>query len=120
VVIVRQGIIHAIPPARTGDLAAEPVASQNPAKARLRDLALALAAYSDLRVCVITYKDGSCELQILYAGPSRPAGTADATKFTGQARQTLSQIRSITDDSGLQAAADLIHATLREASASVT
>ena len=74
---------------------------------------------SDLRVCVITYEDGTWELQILYTGLPRPAGTADAATFTGPAREALSQIRSITGDAALQAAVDLIHATLREADASV-
>jgi hypothetical protein len=35
---------------------------------RLRDLALHLASYRDLRVSVITYEDGSAELEVLHAG----------------------------------------------------
>jgi hypothetical protein len=92
--------------------------SQHLAGARLGNLALALADRSELRVCVITYEDGTCELQILYTGLPRPAGIADAATFTGPARAALGQIRSIAGDSDLQAAADLIYATLRDTDAS--
>jgi hypothetical protein len=118
VVIVRQGIVHDVPPAPIRDLAPVPALSQHLAGARLGDLALALADRSELRVCVVTYEDGTCELQILYTGLPRPAGIADAATFTGPARAALGQIRSIAGDSDLQAAADLIYATLRDADAS--
>ncbi len=38
-------------------------------EARLRELALHLASYPDLRVSVIIYEDGSAELEVLHAGP---------------------------------------------------
>jgi hypothetical protein len=68
---------------------------------------------------VITNEDGTCELQILYTGLPRPAGIADAATFAGPARAAFGQIRSIAGDSDLQAAVDLIYATLRDAGASV-
>ncbi len=41
----------------------------NAAAVRLRDLAVELAAHRDLRVSVITYEDGTEELEVLHAGP---------------------------------------------------
>jgi hypothetical protein len=113
VVIIRQGVIHEVPPAWIRDLASPPSPGPGLGGARLRDLALALADCGGLRVCVITYDDGTCELQVLHAGP---AGTADPARFTVPAREALSQIRSIAGDRDLQAAADLIHDTLCRAS----
>ncbi len=105
------------PPARIRDPAAGSAPGQDLTPERLRELALTLADRSGLRVSVIIYEDGTCELQVLHAGPPRPAGTADPARFTGPAAEALGQIRSIAGDCDLQAAADLIQATLREAGA---
>jgi hypothetical protein len=71
------------------DLAPGPAPGLGCASARLRDLAL--AERSGLRVCVISYDDGSCELQVLHAGPASAVGPAG---FTSATREVLSQIRS--------------------------
>ena len=55
--------------------------------ARLRDLALHLASYRDLRVSVITYEDGSAELEVLHTGPPHHTeATIDHGKFAGLPR----------------------------------
>jgi len=108
VIIIRQGVIHDVPSARNPDLAPGPVPAPDLAGARLCDLALALAEHSSLRVCVISYDDGSSELQILHTSPA----AADLAGFTGTARELLGQIHSIASDCDVQTAAGLIHAVL--------
>ena len=53
--------------------------------ARLRDLAVQLAGHPDLTVCVITYDDGTQELEVLHTGPPhRTEDTIDRRRFTRQ------------------------------------
>ncbi|MGH3285373.1 MAG: hypothetical protein ACRDPD_11945 [Streptosporangiaceae bacterium] len=107
-IIIRQGVIHDMPSARNPDPAPGPAFAPDLAGTRLCDLALELAERSGLRVCMISYDDGSTELQVLHASPV----AADPAGFTGTARELLSQIHSIASDSDVQAAAGLIHAVL--------
>ena len=59
----------------------------NAASALLGDLAVELAAHSDLRVSVITYEDGTEELEVLHVGPPHgDENTIDRGKFADRAR----------------------------------
>jgi hypothetical protein len=87
--------------------------------ARLRDLALHLASYRDLRVSVITYDDGSAELEVLHAGPPHhTAATIDRGRFAGRPAAEPGWVVDLAGDAALEQAADLIRATLLKASAS--
>jgi hypothetical protein len=87
--------------------------------ARLRDLALQLASYRDLQVSVITYEDGSAELEVLHAGPPHhTCDTIDRAKFAGRAAAEPGWVVDLGSDSALQHATDLIRAALLEAIAS--
>jgi hypothetical protein len=87
--------------------------------ARLRDLALRLASYRDLRVSVITYEDGSAELEVLHAGPPHHTeATIDRGKFTGQPATESGWVVDLAGDSALEHATELIRGTLLAASAS--
>jgi hypothetical protein len=67
---------------------------------------------------VITYDDGTQELEVLYTGPPhRTEDTIDHWKFTGQSAAAPARTLSITGQPGLQAAVDLIRATLLDAAA---
>jgi hypothetical protein len=84
------------------------------APARLRDLAISLATCPDLTVSVITYADGSQELEVLHTGPPYPTeDTIDQGRFAGQPGQTL----SITSPDAVQEAVQLVRQTLGAASA---
>ena len=86
---------------------------------RLRDLALHLASYRDLRVSVITYEDGSAELEVLHAGPPHhTAATIDRGKFAGQPATESGWVVDLAGDSALEHATELIRGTLLAASAS--
>ena len=86
---------------------------------RLRDLALHLASYRDLRVSVITYEDGSAELEVLHAGPPHhTAATIDCGKFAGQPVTESGWVVDLAGDSALEHATELIRGTLLAASAS--
>jgi hypothetical protein len=93
------------------------------ASARLRDLAIQLAADPDLRVSVMTGQDGTQELEVLYTGPPhRTEDTIDGQVFTRQvftrqAPAAPTRTLAITSPSGLQHAVNLIRATLLNASA---
>jgi hypothetical protein len=88
-------------------------------QARLRELALHLASYPDLRVSVIIYEDGSAELEVLHAGPPHHTeATIDRGKFAGQPAAESGWVVDLTGDSALERATDLICGTLRAASAS--
>ena len=90
----------------------------NVASARLRDLAVELAAHRDLRVSVITYEDGTEELEVLHTGPPhRDENTIDRTKFAGQARAAPDWTLYLAGESGIRNAANLIRAALPNASA---
>ncbi len=81
--------------------------------ARLRDLAVQLAGYPDLTVCVITYDDGTQELEVLHTGPPhRTEDTIDCRRFSRQASGTPAQTLSIASQAGLQEAVSLIHGIL--------
>jgi hypothetical protein len=83
--------------------------------ARLRDLALLLASYRDLRVSVITYEDGSAALEVLHAGPPHhTADSIDHRKFAGRAATAPGWVVDLADDSALQHVTDLIRAALLE------
>jgi len=84
----------------------------------LRDLAVRLAAHPDLAVSVITYDDGTQELEVLHTGPPhRTEHTIDHRKFSREPGVTPNRTLSITGQSGLQDAVKLISTILREASA---
>ena len=88
-------------------------------QARLRELALHLASYPDLRVSVIIYEDGSAELEVLHAGPPHHTeATIDCGKFAGRAATESGWVVDLTGDSALERATDLIRGTLRAASTS--
>jgi hypothetical protein len=96
----------------------EPRPGDAEAAARLRDLALHLASYRDLRVSVITYDDGSAELEVLHAGPPHhTAATIDRGRFAGRPAAEPGWVVDLAGDSALEQAADLIRATLLKASA---
>jgi len=87
------------------------------AAARLRDLAVRLAADRDLQVSVITYEDGRAELEVLHAGPPHyTEDTIDCARFGGPGRREPGWIVSLADDAGLQNATDLVRGTLLNAS----
>jgi hypothetical protein len=94
--------------------------------ARLRDLAIQLAADPDLRVSVMTGQDGTQELEVLYTGlPHRTEDTIDGQVFTRQVftRQppaAPTRMLAITSRSGLQGAVNLIRAALLNASTRVS
>jgi hypothetical protein len=56
------------------------------ATAPLRDLATALAADPALTVSVITYQDGTAELEVLHTGPPCPAPQATSPPWLPPAR----------------------------------
>ncbi len=86
------------------------------APARLRDLAVQLAADPDLTVSVITYGDGTQELEVLHTGPPhRTEHTVDCHRFTRQPGRTQAQTLSIADPDGLQHAVALVQSILRDA-----
>lgn len=97
----------------------EPGPGDTEAAARLRDLALHLASYRDLRVSVITYDDGSAELEVLHAGPPHhTAATIDCGRFAGRPAAEPGWVVDLAGDAALEQATDLIRATLLQASAS--
>jgi hypothetical protein len=81
-------------------------------------LAVELAAHSDLRVSVITYEDGTEELEVLHVGPPhRDENTIDRGKFADRARTAPDWTLCLAGESGIRNAMNLIRATLRNASA---
>ena len=105
-------------PGTTGPGTTGPGPGDAEAPARLRDLALHLASYRDLRVSVITYDDGSAELEVLHAGPPHhTAATIDCGRFAGRPAAEPGWVVDLADDSALERATDLIRATLLKASA---
>jgi len=86
------------------------------ASAPLRDLAVKLAADPALTVSVITYDDGTQELEVLHTGPPhRTEDTIDCRRFTRTAAGTPTRTVSIASSAGLQDAVALVRAMLREA-----
>jgi hypothetical protein len=81
--------------------------------ARLRDLAVQLAADPDLTVSVISCDDGTAELEILHTGPPhRTADTIDGRRFNRQPSETPVRTLSIASQAGLQDAISLIQGIL--------
>jgi hypothetical protein len=86
------------------------------ASAPLRELAVTLAADPALTVSVITYDDGTQELEVLHTGPPhRTEHTIDRRRFTRRPAESPSRTMSIASPAGLQDAAALVRAILREA-----
>ena len=92
--------------------------TQDLAPARLRDLAVRLAGHPGLTVSVITYDDGTQELEVLHTGAPRfTEHTIDCRKFTRQPGVPPGWTLSIARQSGLQDAVRLICDTLQDATA---
>lgn len=88
------------------------------APAQLADLAVRLAEHPDLTVSVITYDDGTQELEVLYTGPPhRTEDTIDQRKFSREPDATPTRTLAITSQADLQHALNLIRATLLGATA---
>ena len=117
-ITIRKAVISRVWPGRlrAEAPAAGPGQAEDPAAARLRDLAQRLAAYRDLQVSVITYEDGRAELQVLHAGPPHHTeNTIDCGRFGGPDRPAPGWVVSLADEGGVQDVTDLIRAALQEA-----
>jgi hypothetical protein len=83
--------------------------------APLRDLALELAAQPDLRVSVITYEDGTAELEVLDVGsPCHDEHTIDCRRFTRPDPPSRPRTLPLTGQSSLRDTVDLIRAAMRD------
>ena len=83
--------------------------------APLRDLALELAAQPGLRVSVITYEDGTAELEVLDVGPPcHDERTIDCRRYTRPDPPSQPRILSLAGQSGLRDTVDLIRAAMRD------
>lgn len=108
-------ISKAILSATTAQHVRELVSDLDPAP--LWDLALELAAQPGLRVSVITYQDGSTELEVLAVGPPHhDEHTIDCRRFARPDRLRQSRILAPAGQSGLHNAVDMIQAILRDVS----
>lgn len=105
-ITIRKGVISRVWP----DRRQAPAPDEHPSVARLRDLALHLAAQQDLRVSVITYEDGRAELEVLHAGP--PHRTTETMGAPDPA--VPGWVVSLAAEGGLEDVADLVCATLRD------
>lgn len=119
-ITIRKAVAERVPPeefqAAVAALAAEPGPDEDAAAVRLRHLAAHLASYRDLRVSVITYEDGSTELEVLHAGPPyHTSDTIDRRRFAGRAAAEPGLVVDLASDSALEHATDLIRTTLRQA-----
>jgi hypothetical protein len=86
------------------------------ASAPLRELAARLAADPDLTVSVITYQDGSQELEVLHTGlPHCDADAIDCRRFTRQPPAVPARPLSIAGPAGLHDAVRLIRTVLWDA-----
>jgi hypothetical protein len=120
-ITINKAVVSRVPPdqvqARIDALTSGGGPGDDLAAARLRDLALRLAAHRDLQVSVITYDDGRSELEVLHAGPPHyTEATIDCAKFAAPDRPAPGWIVSLADDAGLQSATDLVRGTLLDAS----
>jgi hypothetical protein len=120
-ITIRKAVVSRIPPSQVQavlDAAAAGTGEDgDPAAARLRDLALNLAAHRDLQVSVITYEDGRAELQVLHAGPPHyTEQTIDCSRFAGPDRPVPGWVVSLAGDGDLESATDRIRDTLLGAS----
>ena len=85
----------------------------------LRDLAVKLAGDPALTVSVITYDDGTQELEVLHTGPPhRTEQTIDCSRFARRPADSPARTVSIAGPGGLQDAVAMVRAILREATAS--
>jgi hypothetical protein len=110
-ITIRKGVISRVWP----DRRQAPAPDEDPSAARLRDLALRLAAQRDLRVSVITYEDGRAELEVLHAGPPHPtAETIGRERLAGPDRAAPGWVVSLAAEGGLEDVADLVCAALRD------
>jgi hypothetical protein len=117
-ITIRKAVLNRIPAdqIRAGleDLARRPGTTP-----RLRELALLLAGDRDLRVSVITYEDGSSELEVLHAGPPHhPAQASGRRKFGEPDADAPGWVAALADESALGDTAELIREMLRDAIAS--
>lgn len=84
------------------------------ASAPLRDLAAELATDPELTVSVITYQDGTQELEVLHTGPPRlTEHTIDHHRFTRQPEACPSRTLPVVGPADLHEAINLIRAILR-------
>jgi hypothetical protein len=83
------------------------------APARLRDLAIQLAADPDLTVSVVTHHDGRLELEVLHTGP--PHHTDETIDGQWPTHQARSRTLSIATPASLQGAIAVIRAILLDA-----
>ncbi len=117
-ITIRKAVVNRIPAdqIRAGleALARRPETTQ-----RLRELALMLASDRDLRVSVISYEDGSSELEVLHAGPPHhTAPTTGRPKSGGPDAGAPGWVASLADESALADTTELIREMLRGAIAS--
>jgi hypothetical protein len=111
VIIISKAILSATTARHVREL----VSGLDPAP--LWDLALELAAQPGLRVSVITYQDGSTELEVLADGPPhRDEHTIDCRRFTRPDRLGRSRVLPPAGQPGLHAAVDMIQALMRDVS----
>ena len=84
----------------------------------LRDLAVKLAADPALTVSVITFEDGTQELEVLHAGPPHHTEqTIDSCRFTRPAEQTPAQTVPVAEPPDVQNAVALVRSILLDRTA---
>lgn len=114
-ITIHKGIRKAVLTGAAPDQSGKP-ASRPPGALGLHALAAQLAAHPDLRVSVITYQDGHEELEVLNTGPPHhDATTIDPARFACPPAQVPGQVLSLTGESGIQDAVDIIRAILAKA-----
>ena len=80
---------------------------------RLRELAVALAMQLDFRVSVVTYENGSQELEVILANaPNCDPIMIDRDKLGERCQLTWERWLPIEDQSGIETVVDLIKAVL--------
>ncbi len=86
------------------------------ASAPLRDLAVQLAADTDLTVSVITYEDGRQELEVLHTGPPHhDEATIDCRRFTRPPSAAPARTLPLAGPDDLRDAVSTVRAILRGA-----
>ena len=98
------------------DLARDQGPQEYLADTRLRELAIALAMQPDLHVSMVTYADGSQELEIILTDhPSRDPIAIGRDHLGGQCQLTWEQWLPIDDQPGIETIVNLIQAVLNAA-----
>jgi hypothetical protein len=98
------------------DLARDQGSQEYMTGTRLRKLAVALAMQADLRVSVVTYEDGSQELEVVLTDhPSCDAIVIGRDELGGQCQLSWEQWLSIGDQPGIDAVVSLVQAVLNVA-----